>query len=126
MLDGHKFESPLIWECTRFCLGENADRKTAAALVLGAGEIMERFSLEHFVGVFDPRMERIYRMYGVRPDVIATHGKDADEIGVGLWDMRPEAWEKILTRVGVSRETSKEWLAASLFRPKQLSILAAA
>ena len=117
MLDGQTIQSPLIWECTRFCLSQNADRKAAAALVLGAGEIMERFSLDHFVGVFDPRMERIYRLYGVQPDVIATAGEGIEAIGVGLWEMQREAWPNILTRVGVTRETSKEWMAASLFRP---------
>jgi len=126
MLNGETIKSPLIWECTRFCLSNDADRKTAAALVLGAGEVMERFSLEHFVGVFDPRMERIYRLYGVQPDVIATSGEGRDEIGVGLWEMQAEAWPNILNRVGVDRETSQEWLAGSLFRPAQLSISVAA
>ena len=126
MLDGGTICSPLIWECTRFCLSQNSDRKTAAALVLGAGEVMERFSLDHFVGVFDPRMERIYRLYGVQPDVIATSGEGANEIGVGLWEMQAEAWPNILARVGVDRDVSKEWMAASLFRPRDLAISAAA
>jgi len=121
MLDGQTIQSPLIWECTRFCLARDADRKTAAALVLGAGEIMERFSLDHFIGVFDPRMERIYRLYGVEPDVIATMGQGADAIGVGLWEMQRDAWPHILDRVGVTRETSQEWMAASLFRPRDLA-----
>ena len=75
---GARIDSPFIWECTRFCISPRATgpvaRKAAAALVLGAGEVMERAQLQHFVGVFDPRMERIYRLYGVEPDVIGGRG----------------------------------------------------
>jgi len=35
--DGVRIQSPLIWECTRFCLAPGADRRASAALVLGAG-----------------------------------------------------------------------------------------
>ena len=111
--DGVRIESPLIWECTRFCISPRADRRAAAALVLGAGEIMANFHLDHFCGVFDPRMERIYRLYGVEPDVIGTTGEGAARIGVGLWEMRPEAWAPVLRRLGIDRATSAEWFARS-------------
>ena len=44
--------SPVIWECTRFCLARGAGSHVAAALMLGGGEIMQNFGIEHFVGVF--------------------------------------------------------------------------
>jgi len=109
LTDGVRIESPLIWECTRFCLAPNADRKASAALVLGAGEVMHRFHIEHFVGVFDPRMERIYRLMGLEPDVIGSHGDGKDRIGVGLWEMDAAAWPKTLQRVGIDRATSTRW-----------------
>ncbi len=114
---GVRIESPLIWECTRFCLAPGSDRRVAAALVLGAGEIMENFHLSHFVGVFDHRMERIYRIHGVVPDVIGTQGSGAGMIGVGLWEMKPEAWPRVLARVGIGRATSRAWFAASFGAP---------
>lgn len=113
LCDGVHIESPLIWECTRFCLAPGADRRASAALVLGAGEVMARFHLQHFVGVFDPRMERIYRMMGLEPDVIGTSGTGKDCIGVGLWEMNEAAWPKTLARVGVDRETSVRWFDVS-------------
>ena len=113
LTDGVAIESPLIWECTRFCVSPRADRRAAAALVLGAGELMENFHLSHFVGVFDPRMERIYRLYGVAPDVVGTRGEGAGQICVGLWEMRPEAWSPVLARLGIDRATSAEWFARS-------------
>lgn len=113
LLEGTTITSPLIWECTRFCLSPRADRRAAAALVLGAGEIMKRFSLKHFVGVFDPRMERIYRLYGVSPDVIGASGCGAERIAVGLWEMNEEAWPKTLKRLGITAAQSDAWFKAS-------------
>lgn len=114
LTDGVHIESPFIWECTRFCLAPDAGREVAAALVLGAGEIMSRMHLEHFVGVFDPRMERIYRLYGVTPMVKGTAGEGRDRIAVGLWEMQDDAWPKTLARVGISRETSAQWWTQSM------------
>lgn len=114
LTDGVHIESPLIWECTRFCLSPGADRRASAALSLGAGEVMDAFKLEHFVGVFDPRMERIYRLMGLEPDVIGSAGEGRERIGVGLWSMDKGAFEPTLKRVGVSRDTSKGWLRYSL------------
>lgn len=110
LLDGVRIESPLIWECTRFCLSaRNRDRRATPALVLGAGEVMRRFHLEHFVGVFDRRMVKIYRRLKVEPDVLGSAGRGAAQVSVGLWEMKPEAWPVMLDRVGVSAETSRQW-----------------
>ncbi|SLN52545.1 Autoinducer synthetase [Aquimixticola soesokkakensis] len=109
LTDGVRIESPLIWECTRWCLSPRADRRVSAALTLGAGELMAQNHLEHFVGVFDPRMERIYRLMGLSPDVIGRHGTGAAEIGVGLWEMKEAAFAPVLAKVGIDRATSKRW-----------------
>ena len=114
---GVRIESPLIWECTRFCISPRASgpaaRKAAAALVLGAGEIMERAGLAHYVGVFDARMERIYRHYRVDPEVIGSAGEGPQRIGVGLWAPREAAWAPTLARLGIDRATSLRWVAQS-------------
>ncbi|MAM62750.1 acyl-homoserine-lactone synthase [Maritimibacter sp. UBA3975] len=112
--DGAPITSPFIWECTRFCLSPGADRRVAPALALGAGELMARFGLEHFVGVFDARMERIYRLMGLEPEVLGRSGEGRDAIGVGLWSMDAAAFAPTLAKVGVSRETSQGWLRYSL------------
>lgn len=109
-------EIPLTWECTQFCISPRADdtRSCAAALVLGAGEVMRRFPLRHYIGVFDPRMARIYRLYGVSLDIIGQAGSGAGEICVGLWQMQNEAWAKTYVRLGIEAKTSDEWFKASL------------
>ena len=107
-------ESPLIWECTRFCLAPDAGPDVAAALVLGAGELMENLHLSHFIGVFDYRMQRIYRRYRVSPDVIGSRGEGRDMVAVGLWEMRPEAWAPVLSLAGATRAQSRQWYLDSM------------
>lgn len=101
--------SPSIWECTRFCLTRGAGSHVAAALMLGGGEIMQNFGVEHFVGVFDARMVRIYRMIGSSPDVLGSAGTGRDQISVGLWHFDPSAAEKVADRAVVPLERSRQW-----------------
>ncbi|MGJ8615998.1 MAG: acyl-homoserine-lactone synthase [Sulfitobacter sp.] len=101
--------SPLIWECTRFCLAREGDPKVAAALMLGGGEIMQGFGIKHFVGVFDARMVRIYRMIGSSPEVLGSMGEGRDKISVGLWEFGSAAQDKVAARAGISAEQSRFW-----------------
>lgn len=101
--------SPLIWECTRFCLTRGAGGHVAAALMLGGGEIMQNFGIEHFVGVFDARMVRIYRMIGSSPEVLGSAGTGRDQISVGLWHFDESAAAVVAQRAGVPMERSRQW-----------------
>ncbi|KIC51252.1 acyl-homoserine-lactone synthase [Tateyamaria sp. ANG-S1] len=101
--------SPVIWECTRFCLTRGAGSHVAAALMLGGGEIMQNFGVEHFVGVFDARMVRIYRMIGSSPDVLGSAGEGRDQISVGLWHFDEAAAAAVAERAGVPMERSRQW-----------------
>lgn len=109
LMGGGTITSPLIWECTRFCLNRDAPSRVAAALMLGGGEIMNGFGVKHFVGVFDARMVRIYRMIGSSPEVLGSQGEGRDKISVGLWEFAPEAQAKVAARAGVSLELSRLW-----------------
>jgi acyl homoserine lactone synthase len=117
--------SPLIWECTRFCLARNAGSKVAAALMLAGGEIMSGFGIRHFVGVFDARMQRIYRAIGSSPDLLGSQGQGRDKISVGLWEFTEEAKRKIAVRSGISAQVSRLWFdrafGASLSMPQAIS-----
>ena len=114
---GHLIEglikSPLIWECTRFCLARGASSHVAAALMLGGGEIMRNFGIRHFVGVFDARMIRIYRMIGASPEVLGSQGEGRDKIAVGLWDYNDQAQQRVAQKAGISPEQSLEWFTSS-------------
>ncbi len=106
---GGPITSPLIWECTRFCLSRGAGTKVAAALMLAGGEIMSGFGVRHFVGVFDARMQRIYRAIGSSPELLGSQGQGRDAISVGLWEFSAEAKRKVALRAGISPQVSKLW-----------------
>lgn len=110
-------ESPLIWECTRFCLAPDAPPRVAAALMLGGGELMRAFGLTHLLGVFDSRMVRIYKMIGASPEVLGGQGEGRDRISVGLWPYRPEDRVRVLRRSGLSSQISEHWFDRSFGFP---------
>ncbi|MFQ1699517.1 acyl-homoserine-lactone synthase [Loktanella agnita] len=116
LLNGAEICSPFIWECTRYCLGQQSNARIAAAMMLAGGELMRAFSLTHLLGVFDPRMVRIYSMIGASPEVIGSAGEGRDKISVGLWAYRPEDREKVLQRAGISSELSEAWFSRSFGR----------
>ncbi|WP_227268896.1 acyl-homoserine-lactone synthase [Roseobacter weihaiensis] len=109
IIGGGTITSPLIWECTRFCLNRDAESKVAAALMLAGGEIMQGFGVAHFAGVFDARMVRIYRLIGSSPEVLGSEGEGRDKISVGLWEFTPDAQAKVAAKAGLSLALSKLW-----------------
>ena len=119
LTDGVRIESPLIWECTRFCISPRADRKATAALVIAAGELMDEFALEHFVGVFFDKMERVFSLSDIKPDILGV-ADNADAAGqriaVGTWEITGKCMQRNLKRVGITREMSKRWFRASFDR----------
>ena len=119
LLGGVRIESPLIWECTRFCLSPRHDAhasEISAALMLAGCEIGLQFGLSDWVGVFDPRMVRIYRRIGWEPTVLGDAGTGRDRIAVGLWENTEAARDAICARAGFSRQTPAAWFTAS-FHP---------
>ncbi|MEP2531821.1 acyl-homoserine-lactone synthase [Shimia sp.] len=120
LTDGVRIESPLIWECTRFCLARDTEPRTAAALMLAGGEVMTGFGVEHYVGVFDARMVRIYRLIGSSPEVLGTQGTGRDQISVGLWSFTDEARKKVAERAGLDPDLSRAWFEAAFGSDRQV------
>ncbi|CUH77946.1 acyl-homoserine-lactone synthase [Tropicibacter naphthalenivorans] len=113
LTDGVRIQSPLIWECTRFCLSRTATPGVAAALMLAGGEVMQEFGVEHYVGVFDARMVRIYRRIGSSPEVLGSEGEGREKISVGLWEFTSEAQASVSKSAGITPEMSKRWFELS-------------
>ena len=122
LTDGVKIQSPIIWECTRFCLSRDADPRTAAALMLAGGEVMKGFGVEHYVGVFDARMVRIYRMIGSSPEILGASGEGREKISVGLWSYSQEAGSAVARRAGISPELSRHWFERAFGQAPQLAL----
>ncbi len=121
LTDGVRIESPLIWECTRFCLAPDADRRISAALMLAGGELLQNFQLAHLLGVFDDRMVRIYRMLGSSPTVLGTQGLGPERISVGLWEFTEAARERLSRRSGIPAELSTLWFERSFGSALQIA-----
>lgn len=117
ILGGGTLVSPLIWECTRFCLARGAESRIAAALMLGGGEVMQHFGVAHFAGVFDARMVRIYRMIGSSPEVLGSQGEGSAQISVGLWEFTEEARRHVSRRAQVPPALSALWFRRSFALP---------
>ncbi|MFZ5964003.1 acyl-homoserine-lactone synthase [Thalassococcus sp. BH17M4-6] len=116
LTDGVRIESPVIWECTRFCLSRGAHPQTAAALMLAGGEVMQGFGIRHFVGVFDARMVRIYRLIGASPEVLGSEGTGRDRVSVGLWDFSAASQARVAARAGLSPDLSRLWFERAFGR----------
>lgn len=109
LLGGGTIESPEIWECTRFCLAPGAEPRVSAALMLAGGELMTGFGVKHFVGVFDARMVRIYRLIGAAPEVLGTEGSGRGAISVGLWHFSEHLRMKVALSAKISPDLAKGW-----------------
>lgn len=109
LLDGRDICDPAIWECTRFCLGPNANPLVAGKLMSAGGEILKGFGLTGFAGVFDERMVRIYRRIGSGPEILGHTGTGKDRISVGVWRFTSDARLRVAKRSGMSVGLIEHW-----------------
>lgn len=126
LTEGVKIQSPLIWECTRYCISPRIEHGIAeiAAGLLGAGcQLGLEFGLTDSIGVFDARMVRIYRRIGWEPTVLGTKGDGKDKVSVGLWEVSDEALERICANSGLTPQILRAWYDAS-FSPQPLDMAA--
>ena len=116
LTDGVKIVSPLIWECTRFCLSPRHEKEAAsiaASLLVAGCEMGLQVGLTDSVGVFDARMVRIYKRIGWEPTIVGTDGASKDRISVGLWEVSEAAKARICAQAGLSLATPTAWYEAS-------------
>lgn len=113
LTDGVRIASPLIWECTRFCLSPRASVDVAPALMLAGIELGLRFGLDQAVGVVYARTLPLYRRFGWPPDVVGEGGEGRERICVGLWPMSEEARAEISRRSGIAVSVMARWFDAS-------------
>ena len=121
LMQGDKFQSPFIWEGTRFCLSRNATRRTANALMLAAGEVMIGFGIKHCIGVFDHRMIRIYRMIGAAPEILGSSGEGEYFVGVGLWSITKEMFDNVSKTSGIPLAPLRHWFDSAFGVERRLA-----
>ncbi len=110
---GVVIRSPLIWECTRFCLAPSAPVGVAAALLAAGTELGLRFGLEQALGVIYAKTVPLYRRIGCAPDIIGTDGAGREAISVGLWPITVAARTEIARKSGIPLSVMARWFDAS-------------
>jgi N-acyl-L-homoserine lactone synthetase len=106
-----EFESPLIWECSRFSIepttkhgriSGSALRETTFELMHGGCEVAMMAGITQVVGVFDPFMLRVYRRTGWGPEIIASSDQtNPGPIYLGIWDVSEANLMSIRERSGI-------------------------
>jgi len=117
LTDGVRIASPLIWECTRFCLSPRASVDVAPALMAAGIELGLRFGLEQAVGVVYAHTLPLYRRFGWMPDLVGASGEGRERICVGLWPMSEEARAEIARKSGIPVSVMRRWFDASFAGP---------
>jgi len=116
LLSGQQIGNDRIWECTRFCLGQNAGPHVAGRLMSAGGEILHGFGLDAFAGVFDEQMIRIYKRIGAAPEIIGSEGQGRDKISLGLWRFTSAARSRVARRSGLSEQIIRHWFESCFGR----------
>lgn len=114
---GVRIESPLIWECTRFCLSPGATAGVAAALLAAGIELGLRFGLDQAIGVIYTKTLAIYGRIGHKPDVIGTDNGGRDSISVCVWNVTEEGRDGICARAGFPPALIAQWFDMSFGAP---------
>lgn len=110
---GRLYRHPKLWECTRFCLSDQAPANVSAALMLGGAQLGVGLGLARAVGVFDARMVRIYRALGWQPAVLGSEGEGAAGISVGMWEFSEEIRQRMAKKAGIAPELAQHWFDAA-------------
>ncbi len=97
LLPDGPLHSAQIWECTRFCLAPGQGTTAASALQLAGGHLMQAFGVDHFVGVYDRLMTRIYRGIGASPHQLGA----AQGICAGLWTFDRDSLRDLSRRADI-------------------------
>ena len=116
LTDGVRIASPLIWECTRFCLAPDTSAGVAAALLAAGVELGLRFGLEQALGVISSKTVPLYRRVGSEPTVIGSRGEGRERISVGLWEISEARRAEISRRSGIPVSAMAHWFDASFER----------
>ncbi len=128
LTDGVPIQSMLIWECTRFCISPSHTEKAAdiaTALLCAGCEIGLQYGLTDSVGVYDPRMTRIYRRIGWEPTCLGSKGAGKERISVGLWEVSEDARDRMCKAGGWTTDSPAAWFEASFPTNQDFAAIAA-
>jgi acyl homoserine lactone synthase len=103
------FQSPLIWECTRFCIhpqwertrkSESRSGHVTTELLFGICEAAIEAGVKYITGVFNVSMTTIYRRAGWSPEVLGRSTNADSDIAYGLWQVDKDVAARLKARLG--------------------------
>jgi acyl homoserine lactone synthase len=103
--DGTELTAPTIWECTRFCLNDEALAESNEGLVfavtvmlIALGDLAVRAGIESIVGNFDSSMLRLYRLLGCEVDVLGSTSRYGQPTYLGLHPISASLVRRIMQK----------------------------
>jgi len=104
------FQSPRIWECTRFAVDENVlagrgdgltTARVASELLFAIGEVGIASGIETVVGNFAPPMLRIYKRAGCELDVLGKSDAYSVPVYLGAFEVAEKVLEKMRIKLDI-------------------------
>ena len=112
------------WECTRFCLSQDSDPKTALKLFASAGRLMQEYDVTSLVAVFDRIMLRKYRLSGVSPTLLGDVKLGDSTVIAGQWCFDVMLLDSLMARAGLDPAECELALANSSLLSERSQIYA--
>lgn len=119
---GPPIASPLVWECTRFCVAPGAGARVSIQLLAAGAALMREFCLQQLAAVFDEKMLRVYRRSGASPEILGCDSYQGSQVGVGLWHYSSKQYQQLLQASQISWTEMQLYLVNSdIYRHRLLS-----
>ncbi len=109
--DGFEFESPRVWECTRFCVDESLFKgrddgltvsRVASEMLFAIGEVGISAGIETVVGNFIPAMLRIYKRAGCKLDVLGKSDANSVPVYLGAFEVAKHVLDNMRIVLNIS------------------------
>lgn len=114
------FRQDGAYECSRFVTARGSSRLGASAMFAAAGQIFQSDAAKSFVGLFDQRMLRVYRMMKNYPMLLGSQVFNGELVSAGQWKMSESVWKRSMSAVGLSELEIKKMYLESSFSQKDV------
>ncbi|MEM9715176.1 MAG: acyl-homoserine-lactone synthase [Pseudomonadota bacterium] len=109
-MDGAKTTDKAIWESTRFCIAPGADMKSAARVLLAGQALGLAQGLQSSLGIYDLRMERVYRRLGWSPEKLSEADDPSGRVALGAWHFSKDRLLRLSSVCGISPKAAMLWV----------------
>ena len=124
------FESPRIWECTRFCVDETVfegrdddltTARIASELLFAIGEVGIKSGVETVVGNFAPPMLRIYKRAGCELDVLGKSDAYSVPVYLGAFEVAEHVLDAMRVKLGIEGTLLSKGRTATFVQREKLA-----